>query len=112
MFCSNCGKEISEDTAFCSNCGAKQKKETAEPVNAPNINVPVANQTDKPRKKGGLTAGWIMAVLGGLSVFGAIANGTYANFSSLGMTMSDFFMVAIQIALIGFGIYLIYKNKK
>ena len=103
MFCPKCGKEIPEGTVFCSFCGASQGTVTQSPV---------ANTPAKASKKSGLIAGWILAVFGGLSVFGSISNGTYYNFSSLGMTMDDFILVAIQIGTILGGSYLIYKNKK
>ena len=103
MFCKKCGKEIPDNTEFCNFCGAEQNSK---------IQSGTAAFTPKPKKRVGLIIGWILAVLGALSVFGSFTNGTYANFISLGMTLDDFFMVAIQLGVIGGGIYLIYKKRK
>lgn len=37
MFCSKCGKDISEMAKFCPNCGCEVKKESVEPVQAAEV---------------------------------------------------------------------------
>lgn len=47
MFCSNCGKEITNNAKFCANCGAAvrmQQAPTAAPVNQPTISNTAAFQ--------------------------------------------------------------------
>ena len=34
MFCTNCGKELKEDSCFCENCGTQMKKESAVSIEA------------------------------------------------------------------------------
>ena len=56
MFCSNCGKQIPENTKFCNNCGAKQIVETKEPAtktteNQQKIDGAQIRQTEKAPKK-------------------------------------------------------------
>ena len=44
LFCSNCGKEISENEKFCSSCGAPVKSVNPEPTSVePVVETPVQN---------------------------------------------------------------------
>lgn len=79
MFCSNCGKQLEDNTAFCPECGAKitvattpATEEPAAPVvekapNAPVVTAPVAptSTPQKPKKqnKGPIIAIIILALL-------------------------------------------------
>jgi len=75
MFCPKCGKEQQDDARFCPGCGAENKSKSAEakgdagvgisqPVSnaAPDVPSP-ASGTPKPKKKTGLIAGIIAAVV-------------------------------------------------
>ncbi len=102
MFCKNCGKELVDGAKFCDGCGASQQ--TIEQ----NINVPV----QKPKSKGKKIGGIVMAALGGLSILGSFSNDYYWNITHNGVNMSDIITIAIQIALVAVGAYLIYKSRK
>ncbi len=104
MFCKNCGKEISDGVGFCSGCGtATESAMKAEEY---------PSTVQKPRSKGKKIGGIVMTALGGLSVLGSFANDYYWNIAHNGVNMSDVITIGIQIALIGVGVYLIYKSKK
>ena len=62
MFCTNCGKEIADNTNFCSNCGAQVvKKNTTPAYEATPVNKAV---TTEPKKKfsGISLAGFIVSL--------------------------------------------------
>ncbi len=141
MFCSECGKQLADNAKFCNSCGTKQEILTdaapiAQPVAQPVAETPVQQPTytyappaapayapapqipAKPKTgKGYRIAGWILAILGALSVLGSIANDTYYNFGSLGMTSDDVMFVVIQVAFVVLGVVFLVlgykaKNKK
>ena len=62
MFCTNCGKELADNTNFCSNCGAQVVKKNTTPVyEATPVNKAV---TTEPKKKfsGISLAGFIVSL--------------------------------------------------
>lgn len=54
MFCTKCGKEISDDSQFCIHCGAKQK---------PMVSVHIDRKNQKPRSKTKIVNKKIIAVI-------------------------------------------------
>lgn len=81
MFCTQCGKEISDQAVFCVSCGARQ--ETAVPQMAPVTEAPRAQQsapytapvTEQPAKKGRSAGATVLIVLAVLIGVFAVAAG-------------------------------------
>lgn len=105
MFCSNCGNQIPENTKFCTVCG-KAQGSPQSPVSPPIA--PVKQTKGKGKKIGGI----VMAVLGGLSVLGSLANGFYNDILNYGASLSDLITVGLQIGLIVAGVIMIMKSNK
>ena len=116
MFCSKCGKEISNDTKFCNHCGASQGQEqtktgtVADEVN--NTDRPQTASVEKKMGKGMKIGGIVLLVLGLLAVFGSISNGILPAILKYGPVPADYSMLAAMAAMIVGGIVLIYKSKK
>ena len=56
MFCTNCGKELADNTNFCSNCGTQVVKKNTTPVNK-------AVTTEPKKKFSGISlAGFIVSL--------------------------------------------------
>ena len=47
MFCSNCGKEINENSRFCSSCGYKIDNVKSNENIETDSNVPISQETKK-----------------------------------------------------------------
>ena len=77
MFCTNCGKQVPDDSAFCVYCGEAIKK-TSQPIKR---DIPPADpyipaggyDPYRPAKKNGGAAGTIITVIGAILVFAALA---------------------------------------
>lgn len=115
MFCSNCGKQITDGSKFCDECGAPQ--DTAPVVQSVQPTQPIApvqnfqGTPEKPKSKGKKIGGIVMVVLGALAFLGGISNGFFENISSGGADMSDIVTILLLVGLIAGGAYMIYKSK-
>ena len=65
MFCTNCGKEMKDDSAFCPNCGTKVKMDAVSEGadKAPSVVTAHTEVRKKKRGKGGMIAGIVAAVV-------------------------------------------------
>lgn len=90
MFCKKCGKEIPDNTEFCNFCGAEQNSK---------IQSGTAAFTPKPKKRVGLIIGWILAVLGALSVFGSFTNGTYFLYGMTVISSTEYQQIKLAFVL-------------
>lgn len=112
MFCIKCGKNIPDNTRFCIHCGAPQSGVPQGTAPGRAAFQPAQQPFANPQPKKGLKIGGIvLLVLGILSVFGALANGTYA-YMSYRFDLSDLFMILIQAGLIIGGTLMILNSQK
>ncbi len=101
MYCSNCGKELKENSNFCANCGAKQisigdSKSSGVKV-SDNINEPI--ELAKKEVKESAIAGYVVAGLSGILAVISIATGTIIAGMS-GLALVD----AIIFAALAYGV--------
>ena len=80
MFCSNCGKQIPDNTKFCNHCGAQQVT-SSQVTTAPRAEEGQSEQntTKKSKKK---IIGIVLLCLQAVSILGIVANGEIANLTS------------------------------
>lgn len=107
MFCSNCGKEIPNETKFCSYCGAPQGGAVPNPSPSPE-----AVSQVKPKSNGKFIGGIVMVVVGAMAFLGWMNNGFFENISVNGAEPSDISAILMDIGLLAGGAWMIYKAKK
>ena len=77
MFCSNCGKQIPDNTKFCNHCGAQQ---TVSSQPAATSYIEAEQQEQKPAKKSKRKIiGIVLLCLQVVSILGIVANGELSN---------------------------------
>lgn len=109
MFCSNCGKELSENMRFCDGCGAPCANEQVFSHNQPANE----NKQGKPMAKWRLYLGRALFVFGLLFIIWPIVSPETMEIAADGLDKTDVAaMIICALAFGGPGAWLIYKNKK